>query len=240
MALNSNRCPSQIQTTRQNEAMTFFVLKTGNRLGPFTAEQIANMVRKGELVMSDLAWCEGNSQWFPIHQNHDLVAAVIPPLPDSHGKLKPAQTSIITESNLADSKIPPATTPVPVETSQSDKIEWEGTKKILQGVGLILLAAILAAFMLLTNSNHENLPARPENFPQNVFPLHKNLFSGHVLEANIGSVIEEQLPVLSRSFRTNHSLGWIIVICLVVLGIVKIVEGLKIIDSANHKTPDKK
>lgn len=225
--------------------MTFFVLKNGNRLGPFTAEHVAIMVRKGELAMNDLAWCEGKSEWFPIHQNQDLVVAVIPPLPGAHGNTKPAQSNIIAESNAANTNIPQTPSPVPVETAQGEKMEWEGTKKILQGVGLILLAIILSAIMLLTSNSHDDAAPHaydPTHNTVHLFPQPGNLFSGHVLEADsaLAHTMEEQLPALSRSFRINHSLGWIIVICLVVLGIVKIVEGLKIIDSANNKTPDKK
>jgi hypothetical protein len=81
--------------------------------------------------------------------------------------------------------------------------------------------------------------------PHNQFPFShqpNNLFSGHVLEADsaLAHAMEEQLPALSRSFGVNHTLGWMIVIFLVVVGIVKIVEGLKIIESAKDKRHDKK
>ncbi len=62
--------------------MTIFILKDGNRLGPFTVEQAASSIRKGEFLMTDLAWHEGISEWKPIHMVSNIVNTVMPPTPN--------------------------------------------------------------------------------------------------------------------------------------------------------------
>lgn len=63
--------------------MTIFVLKDGNRLGPFAVEQVATAIRKGEMTMKDLVWHEGLSEWQPIHKLTEILNAVLPPIPGS-------------------------------------------------------------------------------------------------------------------------------------------------------------
>lgn len=64
-----------------------FILKNGGRTGPYTIDQVVASIRKGELLMSDLAWREGKTDWEPIHTDAELVAAVLPPIfPDLGGQ----------------------------------------------------------------------------------------------------------------------------------------------------------
>ena len=61
--------------------MNMYLAKNNERQGPFSIEQIGEMVRKGEFQMTDLAWREGMAGWEAIHKVPDVVAAILPPIP---------------------------------------------------------------------------------------------------------------------------------------------------------------
>ncbi|MFZ4777798.1 MAG: DUF4190 domain-containing protein [Terrimicrobiaceae bacterium] len=46
--------------------MNITVHKNGEHLGPFTESQIGEMVKSGQVALSDLAWTEGMDQWEPL------------------------------------------------------------------------------------------------------------------------------------------------------------------------------
>ncbi len=45
-----------------------YVLKEGQKWGPFTADEIKGHVAAGSFVLQDLAWREGLDDWEPLHQ----------------------------------------------------------------------------------------------------------------------------------------------------------------------------
>jgi len=61
--------------------MNIYLSKNNESQGPFLIEQVGEMVRKGEYMMSDLAWREGMADWRPIHALADIVMVILPPLP---------------------------------------------------------------------------------------------------------------------------------------------------------------
>jgi len=61
--------------------MNIYIVKNSERQGPYSIEQVVGFIRKGEYLMSDLAWREGMADWQPIHTLADIVSAVLPPLP---------------------------------------------------------------------------------------------------------------------------------------------------------------
>lgn len=63
--------------------MTIFILKDGNRVGPFTIEQVSGLIQEGEASMTDLAWSEGFTEWKPIHALPEIASMVLPPIPNS-------------------------------------------------------------------------------------------------------------------------------------------------------------
>lgn len=246
--------------------MNIYLSKNNERQGPFPIKQVGEMVKNGEYMMSDLAWHEGMSEWQPIHKIIDVADQIIPaipvietsirqisttqlgdqaqsdsaPIPDSHGQS--GNIHLPTSGKGKEDKLDNPN-PHNEQEKQAKELEWEGTKKILQGVGLIILAALLLVFMISLSNSHDDLPTRPWDLPHNnvrFLPQQHNLFGSHapMVSSALAHAIEKQLPALSRSWRINHSLGWIIVICLFVLGICKIVDGVKIIDSAKDKRPN--
>jgi uncharacterized RDD family membrane protein YckC len=47
--------------------MQIHVAKAGQQSGPYTVEQVQNMVRSGLLSAADLGWHEGMAEWAPLH-----------------------------------------------------------------------------------------------------------------------------------------------------------------------------
>jgi uncharacterized RDD family membrane protein YckC len=47
--------------------MQIHVAKSGQQSGPYTVEQVQNMVRSGLLSAADLGWHEGLAEWAPLH-----------------------------------------------------------------------------------------------------------------------------------------------------------------------------
>jgi hypothetical protein len=56
--------------------MTLFVTKNGKQLGPYSLEQVQNLVADGTLVASDWAWYEGLTEWVPISQIPGFVLPI--------------------------------------------------------------------------------------------------------------------------------------------------------------------
>jgi hypothetical protein len=61
--------------------MNIYLLKDGEKRGPYSIIQVVEIIRNGECLMSDLAWREGMSDWKPIYTLEDIVEAALPPLP---------------------------------------------------------------------------------------------------------------------------------------------------------------
>jgi hypothetical protein len=61
--------------------MIIYIVKNGARQGPYSIEQVVELIRKGKYSMSDLTWREGMTGWQPIHSLADIVEAVLPPYP---------------------------------------------------------------------------------------------------------------------------------------------------------------
>lgn len=60
--------------------MTIYILTNGERTGPFTIDQVVNWIRTGDIAMTDVASLGGESEWEPVHNIPEIVAALIPPL----------------------------------------------------------------------------------------------------------------------------------------------------------------
>ena len=48
--------------------MNWFYAKNGSQQGPLSTEDIKSRIAMGEIGQSDLAWCEGMSDWLPVGQ----------------------------------------------------------------------------------------------------------------------------------------------------------------------------
>ena len=64
--------------------MEIYVAKSDQQTGPFSEQQIESMLNSGMIVMSDLAWHAGLSDWVPLHQvlkvNTPMTLPARPPL----------------------------------------------------------------------------------------------------------------------------------------------------------------
>ena len=48
--------------------MTFLIHRDGQQFGPFELEQVEQMIRAGTIAPSDLAWCDGLTEWTPLSE----------------------------------------------------------------------------------------------------------------------------------------------------------------------------
>jgi len=55
----------------------YFIAREGEKAGPYTLEQIQQMQADGQLLPSDMAWTEGQTDWLPLSR----IAGDSPPLP---------------------------------------------------------------------------------------------------------------------------------------------------------------
>jgi hypothetical protein len=70
----------------------FFIAKAGNRTGPFTTEQVRQMLTSGAVSGQDLAWKTGSSGWQPLAAltGSAQPVPVAPPILQSHAGQAPA------------------------------------------------------------------------------------------------------------------------------------------------------
>jgi hypothetical protein len=58
--------------------MSIYIARQGQRVGPFSKEQLGKLLASGELSGSDLVWHEGLSSWQPLEQARMLLQSIIP------------------------------------------------------------------------------------------------------------------------------------------------------------------
>lgn len=82
--------------------MTYHVGRNGTQLGTFTVEQLKDGLASGQFQTGDLAWCEGMSDWKPIHEVLAQVAAPppVPQVPVSAMPALPPKTSGLAVASL--------------------------------------------------------------------------------------------------------------------------------------------
>lgn len=82
--------------------MTYHVGRNGTQLGTFTVEQLNGGLASGQFQAGDLAWCEGMSDWKPIHEVLAQVAAPppVPQVPVSAMPALPPKTSGLAVASL--------------------------------------------------------------------------------------------------------------------------------------------
>lgn len=114
--------------------MNIYLTKEGDKGGPYTIEQVVELIRRGDYLMTDLAWREGMSDWKPIHTLADIAEAVLPPVPTT--EQSPPIESAKTEGQPAQ---PPLSILQPIQLTKPSHINvW---------TYLIWVAAIIAGFV---------------------------------------------------------------------------------------------
>jgi hypothetical protein len=62
--------------------MEIYILHDGKELGPFNEETTQSMLKRGEVLISELAWKPGMAEWIPLH-------SVLYPAPAATGQRPP-------------------------------------------------------------------------------------------------------------------------------------------------------
>lgn len=120
--------------------MNIFIAKNGNRQGPYSSEQLKELVGRGDISLSDKAWHEGCTEWIRISDMPELVNAILPPMP---GEQKPPEIKCVSEPEQSP-PIPGArlnqnigqsiVKPTKVQFILRRFIPREGSKKIVAGI----------------------------------------------------------------------------------------------------------
>jgi uncharacterized RDD family membrane protein YckC len=124
--------------------MHIFIHKNGAHQGPFTPEQVKELVGKREVSMSDLAWHEGCSEWFRIHEKPELVALILPAPPEM------PTVAQIPFPALPSSRIPEPATQSPPSPQPLTSIESQPAEGVYAGLEWRFLAGLIdTAIMIL-------------------------------------------------------------------------------------------
>lgn len=64
--------------------MTIHISRNGQRLGPYTEQQLAEVVKNGQISLDDTAWKEGMADWQPLRTIYTPPVGAPTPPPDFH------------------------------------------------------------------------------------------------------------------------------------------------------------
>jgi len=102
--------------------MNIFLAKDGKPDGPYSVEQIREMVHAKQISMTDQVWEEGSSDWKRICDSTELAVKIVPTLHQSHSQTPPpvptcqlSATPAIASSNVRAQSQPEAL-PLHLET----------------------------------------------------------------------------------------------------------------------------
>lgn len=133
------------------------------KVGPFTAAQLKQLARSGQLARSDMVWKEGTAKWMQAAQvrglfdstpSHGGQRPVPPPLPPSKGA---ATTG--TDFESLDDRARPVLSGKRARGSRSSRALWV----CLAGGGLVVVLAFLVVFLLRSG---DDPTLTKEFFPQ--------------------------------------------------------------------------
>ena len=107
--------------------MTYFVIKKAERVGPYSLEQVAEQIHRGELTLADLGWREGLVKWLAFRDMPEIAKKVLASNPAT---AFPASTSLppvlpaVRTPSLAPAPISPQPSAPEVSAMTSPAIEW--------------------------------------------------------------------------------------------------------------------
>ena len=82
----------------------WFVFKGDHHLGPFSRQELIDLLDQQELQESELIWCEGRAKWQPINQVDQFVEVFNPFVPPVAA---PPQFEAVEEVILEEPMAPP-------------------------------------------------------------------------------------------------------------------------------------
>ncbi|HEY1121519.1 MAG TPA: GYF domain-containing protein [Haloferula sp.] len=97
--------------------MNWFYAKNGSQQGPLSTDEIKSRIAMGEIGPSDLAWCEGMSDWMPVGQIPQLKIEA----PVREETPPPAFGAPAPSSSPYQSPASPAAAPVPGQLMPGQK-----------------------------------------------------------------------------------------------------------------------
>lgn len=154
--------------------MNIFIAKNGTREGPYSLDQLKELIQQNRVSISDKVYYEGCSDWTRITDLPELVRMVLPPLPGEESQALPPRTpnhtvqpatpnppqrSAIPRENSRPGVSAPRRTggtsavqPIPSNdpaASQVDDRFWTKPKTLAGWFGLILLATPIWGLAIL-------------------------------------------------------------------------------------------
>ncbi len=79
--------------------MQIHVARDGQKLGPFSIEEVRARLSTGNLQPDDLAWAEGRTDWVPLSAFPGIAAVPVPPLPQGVPAAPPPLQRIPSSAN---------------------------------------------------------------------------------------------------------------------------------------------
>lgn len=143
---------STTHTINLSNTMNIFVAKNGTRQGPHSANQLKDLVGRGEISLSDKAWYEGCAEWNRISEMPELVNVILPPLPSEQAPFSNQPRREPQESSASNSNsTPPAnhrpqsatTSSLRVQSTFWPKTWLEWTVVILFGIVFLAVVVLL-------------------------------------------------------------------------------------------------
>jgi TM2 domain-containing membrane protein YozV len=136
--------------------MQIYITKGVEQIGPFSEEEIRGKLESGSAKGTDLAWCEGSSDWVPLSEILPIAPVPSPPPPPDYfpavsdavdmeiGKSQRLADIAVSDSNNGPPPVPqpsvaPPINPAPLPVEPSPYTKEQKAKKLISGILAILL-----------------------------------------------------------------------------------------------------
>ena len=142
-----------LQDSRQSltlaNPMKIFISREGQKLGPYSVEEINARLRAGELNLHDWAWPEGASDWGPLESIVGIVSTAPVEMQPTTPRVVPA-APVAMKSQIVPSVVPDVTKPQTSSTPSANPSVAKPASRfnrnpILWMLGIFLLIVVIAA-----------------------------------------------------------------------------------------------
>jgi len=124
---------------------TIYVLKEGQKIGPFTTEELEDKVVEGLFSREDLFWTEGMDDWEPLSTVIEAVAESAPDLSIQEDALYNAGGTVVTSQAVHLS----GGEEIPVAGISKVAVQSERIKRFKPVAGCIVVGVVIVCFALL-------------------------------------------------------------------------------------------
>ena len=142
-----------LQDSRQSltlaNPMKIFISREGQKLGPYSVEEINARLRAGELNLHNWAWPEGASDWGPLESIVGIVSTAPVEMQPTTPRVVPA-APVAMKSQIVPSVVPDVTKPQTSSTPSANPSVAKPASRfnrnpILWMLGIFLLIVVIAA-----------------------------------------------------------------------------------------------